>query len=131
MESLPHASLTDHDLLIRVDTRLGGLETEMRLLRDGTHSDIKDLKENKLDKTEFSTYKQDIEKYHAEKIKDVEGKFAEMEKKFEEKLDEVEGKVETQGQKLDRLMSVYLIGSGFLLAVQLIAPFVLHHYGFI
>lgn len=131
MDNLPHTSLTDHDLLIRVDTRLGGLETEMRLLRDGTHSDIKDLKEHKLDKSEFSTYKQDLEKYNTEKVRDVDGKFAELEKKFEEKLNEATAKGVEQGKKVDRLMSVYLIGSGFLLAVQLIAPFILHHYGLI
>lgn len=56
----------DHDILIRLDQKVQdgfmAVNTEIKLLRDGTHQKILDLETNKLEKTVFSTYKTDTDK---------------------------------------------------------------------
>lgn len=52
----------DHDLLIRVDTKLGNLIDEFRLLRDDVSRRLLAVERGKLDKDEFNTYKTEREK---------------------------------------------------------------------
>ena len=46
---------TDHDILIRVEGKVENLTDEMRLLRDGTKDNIKELQDKKVDKETFKT----------------------------------------------------------------------------
>ena len=64
-------STTDHDLLIRLDTRFGNIENEMRLLRDGTSKDIATLVDKKLDRQEFIEFKLQHDAVQKEKADDV------------------------------------------------------------
>lgn len=48
---------TDHDLLIRVDTKLGTLVNEMQLMRDNTNKRLDNLEKNKLDKEDFNDFR--------------------------------------------------------------------------
>lgn len=58
----PPSNPNDHDLLIRLDTKVGGVLEEIRLLRDGSDKRIEQLADKKLDRSEFITYKEDHEK---------------------------------------------------------------------
>ena len=110
-------NMTDHDLLIRLDTRMGGLETEMRLMRDNTVSDIKELKSDKLDRNEFSDYKIQNELTRREKIRDFEREFelANIEMKRIEK-------------KTDFTLKVIYIGLGIVGTLQIVAPILMRYY---
>ena len=57
---------TDHDILIRLDQKVQdgflSLNTEMKLLRDGTHQRISAIEIGKLDTTVFDTYRINTDK---------------------------------------------------------------------
>lgn len=117
MAEISTQNLTDHDLLIRLDTRMAGLENEMRLIRDGTHDDIKELKEKKLDRQEFIDFKMENEKTRTEKITD----FAKSEASIKIEL-------EKQSKKIDFILRIVWMGLGILGAIELIAPFLVRYY---
>lgn len=52
----------DHDLLIRIDTKLGILLTQFNEHKEIAVKEIAVLKENKLNKEDFTTYKKGQEK---------------------------------------------------------------------
>lgn len=56
----------DHDLLIRVDTKLGTLINEMQLMRDGTNSRLERVESGKVDKADLIEYKVLVEKQMTE-----------------------------------------------------------------
>lgn len=109
MEPQVPLNLTDHDLLIRLDTRMQNITDEMRLLRDGTTGDIKDLKEKKLDRRDFEEYKRDHEN-ESEKI--IKG--------FEEHF-------EKSDAKTDRLVVQMAAIGGALLILQFVIPLLLKY----
>ena len=57
---------TDHDILIRLDQKVQDgfltLNSEMKMLRDGTHQKITDLEVGKLERSVFISYKTDTDK---------------------------------------------------------------------
>ncbi len=52
--------LTDHDLLIKIHTQVERVITDVQGLNDNYSSKIRDLENNKLDKTEIAELKSDI-----------------------------------------------------------------------
>lgn len=110
MDSPPPLNLTDHDLLIRLDTRMSNLTDEMRLLRDGTTGDIKDLKENKLDRREFEEYKRERDNDRKEEARVKDEHF--------DKLD----------KKTDRIVVQMAAIGGALVVLEFVIPLVLKYY---
>lgn len=111
MEPQTPLNLTDHDLLIRLDTRMGTLTDEMRLLRDGTTNDIKDLKERKLDRRDFEEYKRECET-----------SINKVATGIDERFEKVELKAEASRTWI-------LIATGVLIAAQFAIPIVLRYFG--
>lgn len=118
MNNATPVNMTDHDLLIRIDTRQEGMDKEVRLLRDDTNNKILGLQTNKLERQEFTDFKVTNDLFHVEKI--AENGRA---------LKTITDGQEAQAKKVDKLYSVYLIGSGVLLTIQFIVPLILHHFG--
>lgn len=52
----------DHDLLIRLDENMRNLASEVKMIRDGTFARITDVEKNKLDVSQFASYKEENEK---------------------------------------------------------------------
>jgi hypothetical protein len=53
----PQLNQNDHDLLIRVDQKVGNVIDEMRLMRDDTSRRLNAVEENKLNKNEYNEYR--------------------------------------------------------------------------
>lgn len=51
---------TDHDILIRVESKVESLTDEVRLMRDGTKEDISKLYNQKVEVTVFNEFKNDV-----------------------------------------------------------------------
>lgn len=66
----------DHDLLIRVDTKLESLTHEVRLMRDGAAERLNYVELNKLNIKIFEEYKEEVE----EREKDHEVRMRRMER---------------------------------------------------
>lgn len=99
----------DHDLLIRVDTRLETLIKEVQLMRDGTKEQIRNLEVNKLDINTFSTYISSKEKSDSEARRDWE----EANKKITESIGLHE-------QKLAEHTRLIYIGFGIVITIQFV-----------
>lgn len=54
---------TDHDILIRVETKVEGLTDEVRLMRDGVKEQITSLQSTKVDKTTFDILAETVDKH--------------------------------------------------------------------
>lgn len=100
---------TDHDLLIRLDEKVANVLDEVRLLRDGTQNEIKDLKLNKLERQEFLDYKVDHERHHSKEAKDTADAIVDLQ------------------QKTDRLVIQMAAIGGALLVLQFVIPLALKY----
>lgn len=76
----------DHDLLIRVDTKLGTLIGEMQLLRDDSRARLDRVEQGKLEKSDFLEYKVQNEKSIIEVRTDLTGSLLERFNGVEEKV---------------------------------------------
>ncbi len=51
----------DHDLLIRVDTKLGTLIEEVQLMRDNTNQRLSTVEQTKVEKSDFNDFRVNIQ----------------------------------------------------------------------
>lgn len=100
----------DHDLLIRIDTRLGTVEDELRLLRDGTQREVEILKKDKMDRNEFIEWKAE----HQRDNDRIEGN-------LDDRLKAVE-------KKADRSINFVAAVGGAMTILQFVVPLILHYY---
>lgn len=96
---------TDHDLLIRLDTKVDNITTEMVMMRDNVTIRISELNSNKLD---ISIFKQFLERYERES-RDTGNKDGDYE------------------ARLRRIEVRMYIGMGVLLALQFLSPIVIKY----
>lgn len=76
METQLHAS--DHDNIVTLIEKVSNLTEEVRLMRDGTKDDIRDLQENKLDRREYQDFKNELDRDRKERSDAVDKKFSEL-----------------------------------------------------
>lgn len=62
MDQPPNNQPSDHDLLIRLDTKLEGVSKQIQSVRDDTIDRIADLQRDKLESKEFEKYCETTEK---------------------------------------------------------------------
>lgn len=105
---------SDHDLLIRLDTRLENLECEMRAMRDGTRDDIKTLQLSKLESKDFDSYKSDHAREYAERLRNTD----------ERHKNQMEWQ-DTQQNKVDGLQRFMYLAMGALTILQFASPFII------
>lgn len=108
----------DHDLLIRVDENVKNLIGEIKDLRDGSNSKINFLEQNKLDKVEFSAYKND----RISEIKDlklyIEHTFLERTKDAEKRFAQDESSHHQLDIRLSKLEKIVWLGLGGIAVIQ-------------
>lgn len=101
---------SDHDNIITLIANVKTLTDEIRLLRDDTKEDIKDLKRDKLDKSEFAGYKTDIETDRREHREDLDSRLAGL------------------SRKVDFATKVIYIGLGAVGIIQFVIPLIVRYY---
>jgi hypothetical protein len=69
-------SADDHDLLIELRTRMEGLKTDIKDIKDGTTKRLTDLENNKVDKSEFNLLCDEIHVSREKRLRALENKTA-------------------------------------------------------
>lgn len=101
----PRVDNTDHDLLIRLDTKVDNITTEMVMMRDSITIRVSELSSSKLD---ISIFKQFLERYERES-RDTGTKDGDYE------------------ARLRRIEVRMYIGMGVLLTLQFLSPIVIKY----
>jgi len=60
MEKITKPSMDDHDLLIRLDTKVDGLAAEIKTLRDDTLTRIANLEVTRVERDQFESFKKQL-----------------------------------------------------------------------
>ena len=104
---------TDHDNIITLLANVKTLTEEVRLMRDNTKDDIKDLQVGKVDAADFTR-----------EILRIDNNRAEDRKNDSTITDALE-------KKVDSLQRAYFIALGIFGTAEFFAPFILKHFGLI
>lgn len=110
----------DHDLLIRVDTKLGTLIQEVQLLRDDTTRRLGNVELNKLDKTEFNDFKVTIQNDLNKADLNFSKELLERDKRHDEIF-------KSQEVRISRIERNMYIGIGILMSLQVAVPIILKY----
>jgi hypothetical protein len=123
--ALEAPAVSDHDLIIEIKTLLRGLTEEVRLMRDDTKVDVKELKDKKVDRLEF-----------LEKAKDYQFAFNSIREDFQDDSKNLRNDMEKESvlvrtelkkveDKSDFTVRVTYMVVGIGLILEIVAPFVL------
>lgn len=104
---------SDHDLLIRVDTKVQTLIDEMKLMRDGTNSRLQNVENNKVDSKDFHEYKADVSQRILTMESDFKKTLLERDKINAENIKEITAQI-------DRLKIIVYSGVGLVAALQFV-----------
>lgn len=110
----------DHDLLIRVDTKLGTLIQEVQLLRDDSTRRLSSVEQNKLDKSEFNEFKLSIFAEVNKSDLNFNKELLERDKRHDEVF-------KSQDQRITRIERNMYIGIGILMSLQVGVPLILKY----
>lgn len=109
---IQHQSMNDHDLLIRVDTRLETLIGEVQLMRDNTNQRLAKVEDGKLEKADFNDFRNELNKALETRTKENDIRFTNLER------------------SVNRLIWLVAIGAGVLGTLQFLAPIALKAFNF-
>lgn len=109
---------TDHDLLIRVDTKLGTLIQEVQLMRDTTNQRLTNVENNKVDVSEFHEFKAEIVAQVLKLDTDFKKTLLERDKINMDANKEL-------SDKIDKLKTILYIGVGIVATLQFVIPIVI------
>lgn len=115
-----HMDQNDHDLLIRVDTKLGTLIEEVQLMRDNTNQRLSSVEQNKVEKTEYNDFKVLIQN----EINKIDLTFNKMLMERSQHNEETFKSHDSRISKIERNM---YIGIGILMVLQFVVPLVLKY----
>lgn len=110
----------DHDLLIRVDTKLGTLIEEVQLMRDNTNQRLSSVEQNKVEKAEYNDFKVLIQN----ELNKIDLSFNKALLERNQHNDEIHKSQDSRITKIERNM---YIGIGILSALQVIVPILLKY----
>jgi hypothetical protein len=102
-------NINDHDLLIRMDTRLQGLLSDVKLLRDDTRDSVRTLEQTKVSLSDFNEAKLDGDRRHL----GFENSLRELDKKYGEQT-------ATLILKLDSVFKTIYIWTGGLIVLNIL-----------
>lgn len=107
----------DHDLLIRVDTKLSTLIEEVQLMRDNTNQRLSTVEQTKVEKSEFNDFKVNIQN----DLNKTDLAFNKIVMERNQHNDEMFKSQDTRISRIERNM---YIGIGILTALQVVVPLV-------
>jgi predicted GH43/DUF377 family glycosyl hydrolase len=110
----------DHDLLIRVDTKLGTLIEEVQLMRDNTNQRLSTVEQTKVEKSDFNDFKVNIQN-------DLNKTDLTLSKTLMERNQHNEEMFKSQDQRITKIERNMYIGIGILMALQVIVPLILKY----
>lgn len=110
----------DHDLLIRVDTKLGTLIEEVQLMRDNTNQRLSTVEQTKVEKSDFNDFRVNIQN----DLNKTELSFNKILLERSQHNDEMFKSQDTRISRIERNM---YIGIGILSAIQVVIPLVLKY----
>ena len=110
----------DHDLLIRVDTKLGTLIEEVQLMRDNTNQRLSTVEQTKLEKSDFNDFKVNIQN----DLNKTDHSFNKILLERSQYNDEM---FKSQDIRISRIERNMYIGIGILSAIQVVIPLVLKY----
>ncbi len=110
----------DHDLLIRVDTKLGTLIEEVQLMRDNTNHRLSTVEQTKVEKSEFNDFKVSIQN-------DMNKSDLNLNKTFMERNQHNDELFRSQDIRISRIERNMYIGIGILMALQILIPLILKY----
>lgn len=110
----------DHDLLIRVDTKLGTLIEEVQLMRDNTNHRLSIVEQTKVEKSEFNDFKVSIQG-------DMNKNDLNLSKTFLERNQHNDELFRSQDIRISRIERNMYIGIGILMALQILIPLILKY----
>ena len=110
----------DHDLLIRVDTKLGTLIQEFQLLRDDTTRRLGNVEQNKVDKSEFNDFRVNM-------TNEINKADLNFNKTMLERDKHNEGLFKSQDERISRIERNMYIGIGILMSMQVGVPLIIKY----
>ncbi len=110
----------DHDLLIRVDTKLGTLIEEVQLMRDNTNQRLSTVEQTKVEKSDFNDFKVNIQN-------DLNRTDLTFNKILMERSQHNDEMFKSQDIRISRIERNMYIGIGILSAIQVVIPLVLKY----
>lgn len=110
----------DHDLLIRVDTKLGTLIEEVQLMRDNTNQRLSTVEQTKVEKSDFNDFKVNIQN-------DLNKTDLLFNKILMERSQHNDEMFKSQDIRISRIERNMYIGIGILSAIQVVIPLVLKY----
>lgn len=105
---------SDHDLLIEIKTKVNGLTDEVRLMRDDTKREIKEIQATKVNVSEFNEHKLQHAKDDIENAN---------------RLEKIDKRFETNESKIDNVLRNMYIAVGALIVIQILLPYILKRLG--
>lgn len=118
----------DHDLLIRVDTKLGTLLGEFQLMRDSTNTRLTSVEKDKLDVATFNEFKVENSKEFNRFELEINKKFLEKDQQNEKTFIELRAANAAQNVKIEKLIRYLYIGLGIVGTLQFLAPFLIKQF---
>lgn len=121
--------LKDHDLLIRVDTKVDGLGREISGIRNDLAGRLGKVENNKVDKEDFENFKKTLflDQQKAEIV--AKQAFEEYRKTIDKELTAGASSMKTMSDNIDSLKKFMYLTMGIAIAAQFIIPFIARRFG--
>ncbi len=121
----PQLTQSDHDLLIRLDQRVGTVVEEMRLMRDDNGRRLNIVEQNKLDKGDFNEYRVSIEKQFIKFESDLAKRLLEMSNDHDKEMKGLQDSLDGLSKQVSAMARYIFIAIGIGMVVSLILSAVL------